>query len=175
MFIRSERLFLRPRWPEDAPALANLAGRGHPLDPMAAILDGVDPDDRRSVGFVVTLPGHGLVGAAALVRGSDAGELRIWIAPRWRNRGYATEAVDALAGVARMLGYGRLKAWVLLPNRSAATVLDRTGFSPCKAVDPLLIGPVSSERPNVWYQRDVPGRQRPCAGDVSSNTGTLAA
>lgn len=144
MFIRSERLFLRPRWPEDAPALANLAGSDLTLDPLTAILDGVDPPNRRNIEFLVTLPGRGPVGVAALVRAGDAGELRIWIAPAWRNRGYATEALGALAGVARMLGHSRLKTPVVLGGRAAAMVFEQTGFAACKPVDPDPIGTLAA-------------------------------
>ncbi|WP_198045981.1 GNAT family N-acetyltransferase [Novosphingobium aquimarinum] len=144
MFIRSERLFLRPRWPEDAPALENLTGRDRQLDPMAVVFDSVDPDDRRSVGFLITLPGRGIVGIAALVRVDDEAELRIWVGPAWRNLGYETEVISALAGVARMLGHHRIRASIMQDKRVARIVLDRTGFAPNKAGDPQSIGPLAA-------------------------------
>jgi RimJ/RimL family protein N-acetyltransferase len=120
MFIRSERLFLRPGWEEDRAELAALGAAGRtdctigctPWFDLAVDL----ANPRPGAGlprFVITLPGpHGarLVGLAALERAGDNLGIGVWIAPAHRGLGYAAETVRALQGMARALGHTRLVA-----------------------------------------------------------------
>lgn len=174
MFIRSERLFLRPCWPEDRAALALISGADAALDPVAVVLGSVEPEDRRSARFLVTLPGTGVIGAASLSRGSEGGELRLWIDPAWRNCGYATEAVEALADIARLLGHDRLEAVVFRGNGSATRLLERTGFAPNRRKAARSCTGDAHELPRTWFQRELTGRD----GDGDGSGGgadTLAA
>lgn len=143
MFIRSERLFLRPGWPEDwdellariaaeavsDPAQAPLA---HAAGPMRAFADA--PQDRLLPHFLVTLPGADgarLVGCAGLAPGEgSAPELTFWIAPRHWGQGYATEATRAVLGLARALGHRRVVAHQFVDHAATGRVLAKVGFRP---------------------------------------------
>lgn len=123
MFIRSERLFLRPGWAEDRHELLALIGEENGQATMthgpacapwvravaSAIAGGQESPLPR---FLVTLPdtrpgalGARLIGVAALDRaGQDIG-IGVWIGGDHRDRGYADEAARALTGLARALGH----------------------------------------------------------------------
>lgn len=143
MFIRSERLFLRPGWPEDWEELlariadeAAIAANG-PAEPWPGQSEPVRafataPQERLLPHFLVTLPGAEgarLLGCAGLSRGpaGDA-ELGFWIArPHW-GQGYATEAARAVLGLARALGHRRVLAHHRAESHASARVLAKVGF-----------------------------------------------
>lgn len=155
MFIRSERLFLRPGWPEDSrellgwverdPAAREFCGAPwpRPSDYAAvdhAALDRAPEDDVGDAGraqnrllpcFLVTVPGAAgarLVGSVGLYRLGDDVHLGCWIAQDHRGRGYASEAVRAVLSLARTLGHARIMAGRLAENAAAGRVLEKTGF-----------------------------------------------
>ena len=141
MFVRTERMFLRPAWPEDLDDLVQMLG---------------DEDIRRNVG-VVQLPrsaqevraylerprdprlphffmylrsadGPQLVGSIGLGGDGDEAELGYWVAPRFRGRGYAAEAVRAVLKYARSLGHRRVYANHFADSDASARVLESAGF-----------------------------------------------
>lgn len=139
MFARTERLTLRPGWPEDAPALVQALAHDAPwpamvkdaeaflrqaraaYDPAFLIFDGINSDPR-------------LVGGIAV----EAGEFRLWIATPARGRGYATEAGRAVIATAHhALGYRRLTARHLDSDTASARVLAKLGF---RAIGPTMAG-----------------------------------
>lgn len=143
MFIRSERLFLRPGWPEDWEELhhqfaseaivRNLSRAPWPYraeDAQAFVSLAQDP---RMPHFLVTLPGASgslLIGGAGLHQGEDGVELGYWIArPHW-NRGYATEAARAVLRLAATLGHRKVHAHHFVDNPASARVLAKIGFRP---------------------------------------------
>jgi RimJ/RimL family protein N-acetyltransferase len=144
MFARTERLLLRPGWIEDAPALfgaiadeavvRNLATAPWPytLDHARAFLA---TERRRNepslLIFLRTAGGPQLIGTIGLRRRSDALDLGYWIArPHW-NRGYATEAGEAVVRIAReSLRVPRLAAGHFLDNPASGRVLEKLGFRP---------------------------------------------
>ncbi|CAH0497485.1 GNAT family N-acetyltransferase [Novosphingobium sp. CECT 9465] len=143
MFIRSERLFLRPGWPEDWAELhaliddeaivCNLTRVPWPYGPDEARSFAASAQGTRHPHFFVTIPGATgarLVGSAGLV--DDDGETAIgyWIARQHWNKGYATEAVRALLALAATLGHRRIVAWHFADNAASARVLAKTGFRP---------------------------------------------
>jgi RimJ/RimL family protein N-acetyltransferase len=148
MFIRSERLFLRPGWPEDWPELLariadeavvkNLAHAPWPFTVSAG--GGNAIADRRLPHFFVTLPTSlapaEIIGAVALHRGDDGIELAQWIARDHWNKGYATEATRAVLGLARTLGHRQIHASHFTDNPAAARVLRKAGFRPTGEVRP---------------------------------------
>ena len=107
MFIRSERLFLRPVWPEDqGEVLALLAHAGERGDRAAAQMRRA-PDPRYPC-FLVTLPGpHGAMIVGTLCLGREGGEVRLScvIAPAHRGAGFEIEAVRASLPLACLLGH----------------------------------------------------------------------
>ncbi|MBU6268075.1 MAG: GNAT family N-acetyltransferase [Sphingomonadales bacterium] len=144
MFIRSERLFLRPAWPEDWQDLLeavadegvvrNLAMAPWPYTSEDAREFAEMAQDRRHPHFLVTLPGAGgarLIGCVGLAPGEGGvAELGYWIARAHWNRGYATEAARAALSIARTLGHRRMGAAHFLDNPASGRVLARLGFEP---------------------------------------------
>ena len=145
MFIRSERLFLRPVWPEDGEEL--FAGTGAetvmrnptqapwpcwPNEAHTAIAFPamVRPDLPK---FIVTLPtecGPVLVGGIGLYDRNGVVELGGWLRRDYQGRGYATEAGRAVLGLARMLGHRHIHATPLRADPACARVLAKLGFRP---------------------------------------------
>ena len=143
MFIRSERLFLRPGWPEDWAELfaliddeqvvRNLSRAPWPYSPEDARAFASMPQGGRHPNFFVTLPGGGgarLIGCVGLVEHEGETELGYWIARQHWNRGYATEAARAVLSLARTLGHRRIVASQFLDNAASARVLAKVGFRP---------------------------------------------
>ncbi len=143
MFIRSERLFLRPGWPEDwqevlalindEAVVKNLASAPWPYTPEHAAALAQRPQDRMLPHFFITLPGaHGarLIGSAGFGRHEDEVELGYWIAREHWGQGYATEAVRAVLRLAAALGHSRITAGHFIDNPASGRVLVKAGFQP---------------------------------------------
>lgn len=152
MFARTERLLLRPGFPEDAPALAaaiaderivrNLANAPWPYRLRDAEAYLAAPRDPVLPSLLITeRTGEGprLVGACGLGRRqSGAVELGYWIArPHW-NRGFATEAAAALIAIARALRLSTLEASHFVDNPASGRVLEKLGFEPTGLIAPRL-------------------------------------
>lgn len=140
MFHRSERLFLRPAFPEDGEAILagigdegivrNLARTPWPYSIRDARAFAEKPQDPRLPHFLVTLPGHGVIGSAGLGEHEGEPELGYWIARAHWGRGYATEAAGAVLRIARTLGHRRLTAGHFTDNPASGRVLRKLGFVP---------------------------------------------
>ncbi|MGZ5868309.1 MAG: GNAT family N-acetyltransferase, partial [Croceibacterium sp.] len=141
MFYRSERLFLRPAFPEDARELyeaicdagivAMLARAPWPYRMADAEEFCTRPADPQSPHFVVTLPdakGAPIIGAVGLHEESDGLELGYWVARDHRGQGYATEAARGALDVARALGRRRVLAGHYVDNPASGRVLRKLGF-----------------------------------------------
>jgi RimJ/RimL family protein N-acetyltransferase len=143
MFIRSERLFLRPAWAEDwadvlaaisdEAVLRNLARAPSPYRAEDAQWFVNRPQDLRCPDFLVTLPGMDgahVIGCAGMVSGEDGtAEICYWIARSHWGRGFATEAARAVLTVARTLGHDRVEASHFLDNPASGRVLQKLGFT----------------------------------------------
>jgi RimJ/RimL family protein N-acetyltransferase len=143
MFIRSERLFLRPGWPEDwqefytlisdEAVRANLARDPWPQSEEEARAQICAPRDRLLPHLFITLPGKQgtrMLGSIGLGRDGEDVELGYWIASAARGQGFATEAVRAMLSLARALGHERVCATHFTENTTTARVLEKTGFRP---------------------------------------------
>lgn len=140
MFHRSERLFLRPAFPEDCGAI--LAGIGEESivknlarAPWPYTLDDARsfaalPQDMRLPHFLVTVPGKGVIGSAGMGEHEGEPELGYWIARAHWGQGYATEAAGAVLKVARALGHRRVVAGHFVDNPASGKVLRKLGFVP---------------------------------------------
>jgi RimJ/RimL family protein N-acetyltransferase len=144
MFFRSERLFLRPGWPEDWSELfARIADEGsignvEQARRLVAAADARLPRGRHHPQFLITVPsgeGARLAGCIGLSPSGGAGELGIWIAPDQRGRGYATEAARALLSLARTLGHQRVHAACYPDDPATGRILRKIGFAPTGAMD----------------------------------------
>lgn len=149
MFFRSERLFLRPGWPEDWSDLfdavhdeaivRNLAQVPWPYGPEDAQAYAALPQDKRHPHFLIILPtaerGR-LIGTVGMIPGEDAPELGYWIAREHWGKGFATEAGRAMLTLARTLGHRRVAACHFHDNPASGRVLRKVGFCPTGAVEP---------------------------------------
>jgi RimJ/RimL family protein N-acetyltransferase len=152
MFFRSERLFLRPGFPEDwQDILAGIGDEGvvrhlsrapWPYGEDDARAFTARAQDPRLPHFLVTLPGETgapVIGVASL---ADNGaidefggpELGYWIARRYWGNGYATEAGRAVVRLAGLIGHKRIVASHYLDNPASGRVLRKLGFRPTGAV-----------------------------------------
>ena len=148
MFIRSERLFLRPGWPEewadllalidDEGVVRNLARAPWPYTAedakaFARMQTERHEQDRLLPNFFVTLPsadGARLIGSVGLSLVEGEVNLGYWIGrPFWGN-GYATEASRAVLNLARALGHRRIVASHFVDNPASGHVLRKLGFRP---------------------------------------------
>ena len=144
MFARTERLLLRPGWPEDAPALAraiadeqivrNLATAPWPYALADAEAFLAAPRDPVMPSFLITERTGGeprIVGSCGLGRRpSGSVEMGYWIARAHWNKGFATEASRALIDIARTLKLPQLEASHFVDNPASGRVLEKLGFVP---------------------------------------------
>ena len=120
MFYRSERLFLRPAFPEDAREMyegdlrcrrrcrCSPARRGR-IAWRTRRHSARCPSIPSSPRFLITLPGRKgapIVGVVGFHPNADGIELGYWIARNHWGRGYATEAGRGALAVARRSGTG---------------------------------------------------------------------
>lgn len=142
MFLRTERLFLRPAWLEDAPELTRAIGH----EPVVRMLSRVPwpyreeharewieaPRDPYLPSLLITLPGER--GRIAGVCGlhEDEGEIAVgyWLEPESWGRGYATEALRGVVALAHLAGHRRLVSRHALDNPASGRVLRKAGFRP---------------------------------------------
>jgi RimJ/RimL family protein N-acetyltransferase len=141
MFIRSERLFLRPSWPEDwsdlfaaiadEGVIRNLAMAPWPYTPEDAKDFARREQERLLPNFLITLPGANgaeLIGSIGLARKPDEVELGYWIARSHWHQGYASEAARAVLRLADALGHRRVIAHHFADNPASGRVLEKVGF-----------------------------------------------
>ena len=141
MFIRSERLFLRPGWPEDWTELLtaindegvvrNLATAPWPYTMDDAMAFARRQQERLLPHFFITLPtreGARIIGCIGLSQQGDEVELGYWIARSHWGHGYATEAARAVLQLAKALGHRRIIAGHFVDNPASGRVLAKAGF-----------------------------------------------
>ena len=165
MFARTERLLLRPGFPEDAPALAeaiaderivrNLATAPWPYRLRDAEAFLAAPRDPILPTFLIAERTDGaprLVGSCGLGRRpSGAVELGYWIARAHWGRGIATEAGAALIEIARALRLPALEGSHFLDNPASGRVLEKLGFRPTGIVAPRLSCARGEEAPVRYF------------------------
>lgn len=140
MFHRSDRLFLRPAFPEDWQAILtaisdegvvrNLARAPWPYGEREAQDFAALPQDPRLPHFLVTLPGAGVIGSAGLGEHNGQPEIGYWIARTYWGHGFATEAAQAVLRIAQTLGHRQLAAGHFADNPASGRVLRKIGFEP---------------------------------------------
>lgn len=141
MFHRSERLLLRPPWPEDWQAIhagigdqavvRHLARAPWPYEAGDARDWASAAQDPRAPRFLLILPGADgweLVGSAGLGMREGEIELGYWIARKFWGQGYATEAALAVLEIARLCGHRDIVAGHFLDNPASGRVLEKVGF-----------------------------------------------
>lgn len=150
MFMRTQRLFLRPHWPEDWPEIyagiadegvvRNLARAPWPYAEEDARKFAALPQDPAAPRFLITLPGEGVIGCIGIDPQPKGVELGYWIArPHW-GRGYATEASRGALEIARMLGHRHVTAGYFADNPASGAVLRKLGFRQIGVADRYSAG-----------------------------------
>jgi RimJ/RimL family protein N-acetyltransferase len=141
MFARTQRLLLRPSWPEDGQALyeavadeaivRNLSLAPWPYTPRDADEFAAREHGLHFPNFLLWQRTDGaprLIGACGITNREGAVELGYWIARPYWGLGYASEAAHAVVAIARTLGHGHLVAGHFTDNPASGRVLRKTGF-----------------------------------------------
>lgn len=141
MFIRSERLFLRPAWPEDwqelQPLLAGSRVVGNfvraPSECAGRDLGRFAEEPRNPLlpAFLMTVPGHDgarIIGGIGFEKHGNDVELRYWIVADHWDEGYAAEAVSAITALASALGHRRIVASHFVDHPASGQALASAGF-----------------------------------------------
>lgn len=142
MFARTERLLLRPSWPEDACNLygaiadeaivRNLARAPWPYttkDAAGFIALDHDPNYPNFLLMLRTDGASRLVGSCGLAESDGDAELGYWISRPYWGLGFASEAARAVVGVAKAIGHERLISGHFTDNPASGHVLRKLGFS----------------------------------------------
>ena len=149
MFLRTERLFLRPPFPEDWREVFAGIAEEKTVRMMASAPWPYTPQDARDwcegrvhsdgrICMVITLPGDSgapVIGAIGWSPESGGQEIGYWIAPAHQRRGYATEALRGVVQTLRALGHRRLQAGHFVDNPASGRVLAAAGFRPTGAIE----------------------------------------
>lgn len=143
MFVRTQRLTLRPGWIEDAPELAQAMNHWEVCAKLATApwpysqMDAEDFLGRMSVSsdafFLICAHEGGVTrtvgGIGVHATGNNEHELGYWITPEAWGRGYATEAGLGVVRMARdSLRLKRLVAGHFIDNPASGKVLRKLGF-----------------------------------------------
>lgn len=148
MFHRSERLLLRPIWPEDwRGVLSGIADEGVVRN-LAKAPWPYEEDDARQFTALAIDPAFprflitnaqdaevvGCIGIDAMDDDEQpcgvAIEMGYWIARPYWGEGYATEAGEAVLRIAGTLGYQEVVASHFVDNPASGRVLRKLGFEP---------------------------------------------
>lgn len=167
MFIRSERLFLRPSWPEDWAELhaaiadegvvRNLANAPWPYKASDAKAFAGREQAHRLPHFLITLPGASgapAIGCVGLSANGDEAELGYWIARSHWGQGYASEAARAVLRLADALGHRRVVASHFVDNPASGRVLEKAGFRRTGQVAPRFSAGRAAEALAIGYIRE---------------------
>jgi RimJ/RimL family protein N-acetyltransferase len=149
MFARTERLLLRPSWPEDASAIhaavadeaivRNLANAPWPYTACDASAFAALEHSEHYPNFMLMLRTDGapkLIGSCGLADRDGEAELGYWIARDHWGQGFAVEAAKAVVGVAKALGHRKLVAGHYTDNPASGRVLRKVGFRPLGRIEP---------------------------------------
>lgn len=142
MFHRTQRLLLRPIWPEDwknilggiadEGVVRNLASAPWPYTAEdARAFASLPVDDPRCPRFLITRARDAaLLGCIGLDEKDGLVELGYWIARQYWGQGIATEAGRAVINLAQMIGHQKISAGHFIDNPASGKVLKKLGFVP---------------------------------------------
>lgn len=148
MFARTERLLLRPSWPEDATALyeaiadenivRNLARAPWPYTAEDAAWFLAKQQPAMFPNFMLLLRTDGapkLIGSCGLAELRGDVELGYWVAREHWGQGFAAEAAKAVVGIAKALGHKKLVSGHFTDNPASGRVLRKIGFRPLGRIE----------------------------------------
>ncbi len=141
MFARTDRLLLRPSWPEDAGELLRAVADEAIVRNLGTLPWPYSEDDARAFvarehsayypNFLLFQRTDGpprLIGACGIHDNEGAAELGYWIARPYWGLGFASEAANAVVAIARAVGHERLVAGHFTDNPASGRVLRKIGF-----------------------------------------------
>jgi RimJ/RimL family protein N-acetyltransferase len=141
MFARTERLLLRPSWPEDAAELhaaiadegivRNLARAPWPYTADDAATFAALEHDPLFPNFMLILRTNGaprLIGSCGLAAHDGDAEIGYWIARPYWGLGFASEAGRAVMNIAKAIGHRKLVSGHFIDNPASGKVLRKLGF-----------------------------------------------
>jgi len=184
MFARTERLLLRPSWPEDAAALHDAVAdesivRNLALAPWPYSNDDAARFVARDHGimhpnFMLLLRTDGapkLIGSCGLADRDGGVELGYWIARPYWGQGYATEAGRQVIEIARTLGHKRLISGHFTDNPASGRVLRKLGFRPIGRIEQRFSAGRGRQVSCALFERtlDEAGEQQLPLGDLSAS------
>lgn len=166
MFARTQRLLLRPAFPEDAHALLAAIGDERVVRHLADVpwpygladaqaFVARDPDALLPSLLMVERTGAAprLVGGCGLGRRrSGAVEIGFWVARDHWGRGLASEAAAAVVGMARALRLPALEASHFLDNPVSGRVLEKLGFEATGLIAPRFCRARGEDVPARLYR-----------------------
>ncbi|MDT8760983.1 GNAT family N-acetyltransferase [Sphingomonas psychrotolerans] len=169
MFVRTQRLTLRPGWREDAPELARAIGhesvvRNLARAPWPYTIEAAEtfagsfdrPEEPKFLIFEHHQGGLRLVGGMAVgPMENELHEFGYWITPDAWGRGYATEAGAAVLGAARAAGIRKVTARHFLDNPASGRVLRKLGFRPTGRVAPVYSRGRGAAAPSAQFEIDL--------------------
>ena len=175
MFHRSDRLLLRPVWPEDwrgilrgiadRQIVRNLASAPWPYGETDARRFAALAADPRHPRFIIARACDGeTIGCIGIdppppEDGINNGTVEIgyWVArPHW-GQGYASEAGRAVIAIARMLGHTHMLGSHFLDNPASGRVLEKLGFSSTGRIVERHSCGRGRSAPCAEYSRDLAG------------------
>ena len=176
MFVRTQRLTLRPGWAEDAPELAQAIGHEavvrnlsrapwpYPIEAAETfVADQPDPGEPRFLIFEHQGACIRLIGGMSVSPLRDEPhELGYWLTPDAWGRGYATEAGAAVLRAARAAGVRRVTAGHSIDNPASGRVLRKLGFHPTGRVVSLYSRGRGAEAPCARFEIDL--AENACGG-----------
>lgn len=145
MFVRTQRLTLRPGWKEDAPAIAQAIGHEEVCGRLTRAPWPYTLRDAEAFVAAQAQCAHPallifehvarqvrLIGCIGLTPGAEGvHELGYWLTPSAWGQGYATEAARGVVHMARdSLRLKRLTAGHMVDNPASGRVLRKLGFRP---------------------------------------------
>ncbi|RYD47198.1 MAG: N-acetyltransferase [Sphingomonadales bacterium] len=169
MFVRTERLTLRPGWAEDAPLLAQAIGHEevlrnlarapwpYPIEAAETFVESFDsPIEAKFLAFEHDGGRTRLIGGMGVGAVKDEPhELGYWITPDAWGRGYATEAAAGVLRAARATGVRRVTAGHFIDNPASGRVLRKLGFRPTGRVVPTYSRGRGAEALTARYVLDM--------------------
>ncbi len=170
MFVRTERLTLRPGWPEDAPEVARAIGHEMVVSKLATApwpyaLGDAEAflgkwHERKTPFFLICEHEAGQarviggIGISPDMNGDP--ELGYWLTPSAWGRGYATEAGRAVVRTAReTLRMKRLVSSHFTDNPASGRVLRKIGFRPTGRIVPRHSEARGRETPCALFELDL--------------------
>lgn len=174
MFARTQRLTLRPGWPEDAAALTNaIAHEGVAFNlarlPWPYSIEHATDWLKRPQGqhdLTLMIIAHEgarprLVGGIGIHPDPDHGghEIGYWLTPSAWGRGYATEAGVAMLDIAgHAMGLKRLNSGHFVDNPASGRVLTKLGFRRT-GIEMRHCLALGTDKPCVTMARDLADEQ----------------